>query len=149
MTAAQPAPLSGACLCGAVTLSARAGASELHACHCSMCRKWTGSAFVEFDVHAEDLVVAGPVRRFASSNWAERAFCDRCGSTLWYRLTTSGHESYAVAAGLFDNAGGFPLTREIFIDRKPEGYAFAGDHPRQTEQEFLAAIAAANQGETP
>jgi hypothetical protein len=33
---------------------------------------------------------------------------------------------------------------EIFVDNKPAGYAFAGDHPRLTEAEFLAQFSGAN-----
>ena len=36
---------------------------------------------------------------------------------------------------------GFKLIREIFIDRKPEGYAFAGDHPRWTAEETFKRLA--------
>jgi hypothetical protein len=31
---------------------------------------------------------------------------------------------------------------EIFIDMKPEAYAFAGNHSRETEHEFLKRIGA-------
>ncbi len=42
--------------------------------------------------------------------------------------------------GLFDDQSGFTLTDEIYIDNKPPSYDFVGDHPRLTEQEFLAAM---------
>lgn len=139
--------LRGSCLCGAVVVLARPMRPELHACHCEMCRKWTGSALVETDVAPEALAVTGPVKTYVSSDWAERAWCDHCGSTLWFKLTLPGREHFAVSAGLFDNAAGFPLTKEIYVDRKPDGYAFAGDHLRQTKQEFEAAFAS-NRGVT-
>jgi hypothetical protein len=34
----------------------------------------------------------------------------------------------------------FRITGEIFIDRKPPGYDFAGDHPRLTEAETMVMI---------
>ncbi len=45
-------------------------------------------------------------------------------------------------AGVFDDAEAFSLAGEIYIDSKPAGYGFVGDHPRLTEQEFLESIGA-------
>ena len=140
--------LEGRCMCGAVTLRVVPARDDLHACHCEMCRRWTGSALVEIGVNDDGLEVAGPVRTIASSDWAERAWCDACGSCLWYRVTLPGKEHYAVSAGLFDNAGGFALSKEIYIDCKPEGYAFAGERTRLTKRDVEAAWSAAVAGET-
>lgn len=133
--------LSGQCMCGAVSLTAEPDVAELHACHCEMCRRWTGSAFVEVDVKPAGLRVDGPVKRFASSSWAERAWCDSCGSTLWYKVTLPGHERYSVSAGLFDNAGGLHLAKEIYIDSKPDGYAYSGERQVKTKAEMEALFA--------
>ena len=37
------APLSGVCVCGAVTVTLVPALPELHACHCDTCRRWTGA----------------------------------------------------------------------------------------------------------
>lgn len=132
--------LTGRCLCGAVSVEARP-ATALDACHCRMCQHWTGSAFVAFEVEGGTFAATGPARTFTSSDWAERAWCDECGSALWYRVTLPGHERHAVAAGLFENAGGLELEEEIFIDVKPHGYAFAGTHETKTEAEMQAIFA--------
>jgi hypothetical protein len=140
-------PISGHCLCGAVTVTMVPAKAEVHACHCGQCRRWTGAAFLEIDAAPGTLKADGPVKSFASSDWAERAHCGTCGSPLWYHLTTPGTDFHAVSAGLFDNAAGFPLTKEIYVDRKPEGFAFAGDHVRMTEAEFVAQLGASAEGE--
>ncbi|MFD2738330.1 GFA family protein [Sulfitobacter aestuarii] len=134
---------NGKCLCGAVKveINLREDNAELHACHCGMCRSWSGSALIGMAVKPDDIRIEGPVRSRASSDWAARDWCDTCGSTLWYRLTVPGHEFYHVSAGLFDNAADLPLTKEIFIDRKPSGYAFAGDHELKTQAEMEAIFA--------
>lgn len=141
-------PLQGHCMCGAVQVTAVPNKPELHVCDCEMCRRWTGMAFVEMDVRPDDLTATGPVRSFASSDWAERAWCDQCGSTLWYKLKVPGHEMFAVAAGLFENAGGFTLTKEIYSDCLPDGFAFAGNHKRLSKQETEALYASLGEGET-
>ena len=101
-------------------------------------------------VEAESLEASGPVKTFTSSDWAERAFCEDCGSPLWYRLT-NGHDDtmqMQLSAGLFDGAGGFDLKLEVFIDRKPEGYEFEGSRRQMTEAEGGLTITPAIRGST-
>ena len=43
-----------------------------------------------------------------------------------------------VAAGLFDNAGGMTLVGELYVDKRPSGYAFAGDLHGMTKAEVEA-----------
>jgi hypothetical protein len=47
---------------------------------------------------------------------------------------------YIMNIGSFDDQTPFTLGGEIYVDAKPTGYAFAGDHPRETEAEFLKRI---------
>ena len=35
---------TGKCLCGAVGFEAQGVQTEIHVCHCSMCRRWNGGA---------------------------------------------------------------------------------------------------------
>jgi hypothetical protein len=130
--------MTGRCLCGVVTFSAKHVEHEHHACHCSMCRRWSGGAFL--GAACDDVTFAGTehLRRFASSEWAERGFCGTCGTTLFYFLKPT--QTYTMSVGAFDDQTPFRLTREIFIDRKPPGYAFVGDHERWTEAETFARL---------
>jgi hypothetical protein len=77
------------------------------------------------------------IARYDSSEWAERGFCRQCGSNLFYHL--KGTERYIMWVGSFDDQTPFKLDGEIFIDEKPDAYAFAGDHPRLTGAEFMAS----------
>ena len=87
-----------------------------------------------------DMQIEGPVRTRATSDWAERAWCDSCGSSLFYRVTAEGpYKGVAhVATGLFEDAGGLPLTNELYVDRRPSGYAFAGELGGMTKAEVEA-----------
>lgn len=127
---------TGHCLCGAVRFEAEGVETEFHACHCGMCRRWSGGAPF-FGTAAKKVTFSGDeLGRFASSDWAERGFCKRCGTTLFYFLKpTSG---YTLSVGAFDDPSPYKLSQEIFIDHKPDGYAIAGEHPRLTEREILA-----------
>lgn len=131
---------SGRCLCGAVTFTAEQVEHHNHACHCGMCRRWSGGAGF-LGAACTGVTFAGEpdqLGRYASSNWAERGFCRRCGTTLFYFLNPT--RSYTMSVGAFDDQSPFRLTREIFIDKKPPGYAFAGDHERWTEEETFARL---------
>lgn len=114
----------GGCLCGAVRVTVPAMSGSVGACHCSMCRKWGGGPFLAIecgtDVHfagEEDIVL------YQSSGWAERGFCGRCGTHLFYRLKQDGQ--YALPAGLLDDLEGLVLDHQIFVDEKPPLYEFA------------------------
>ena len=45
-----------------------------------------------------------------------------------------------LCVGTFDDESPFELAGEIYVDEKPPGYDFAGDHPRQTGAEFMASL---------
>lgn len=128
--------IHGRCLCGAVTVSARKAGDTLRACHCGMCRAWTSSLFMSVPTEPGSVIVKGPVKVFRSSDWAQRAFCDVCGSALWYETVHDNHRN--LAAGLFENAAGTTLAMEFYDDLRPSGYAMAGDHTRLTEAETIA-----------
>jgi hypothetical protein len=129
---------SGRCLCGAVRFSAETVETHFHVCHCGMCRRWSGAP--GFAAAAEGVRFEGEenIVRYLSSDWAERGFCKRCGTGLFYFLIPTGQ--YSMQVGVFDEPTDFTLTEEIFIDHKPAGYAFAGDLPKKTEAEVLAAF---------
>lgn len=131
------ASATGRCLCGAVTFEAEGIETSFHACHCGMCRRWSGGAPF-FGAMAKSVRFGGEssLGRYVSSEWAERGFCKACGTTLFYFLKPAS--LYTLSIGAFDDAASFRLEREIFIDHKPSGYALAGDHPRLTEREVLA-----------
>lgn len=134
--------MHGRCMCGAVAFEAEVETSESHACHCAMCRRWTGSAMIAVTVPDGGVRFEGAehVRTIRSSDWAERAWCDRCGSGLYYRITLEGpmKGTYEFCLGLFDDASDLPLTGEIYIDRKPSSFAYAGEHATMTEAEVEA-----------
>jgi len=130
---------TGRCLCGAVRYRAAGVETQHHACHCESCRRWGSAPF--FAVFAATVSFEGQedIRRYPSSDWAERGFCKRCGSNLFYYLKPA--DAYHLAAGTFDDQSELRLATEYFIDYKPEGYALAGDLERLTEAEVIARYA--------
>ncbi len=131
---------TGRCLCGAVRFTVTEPVTSVGACHCAMCRRWTGGPLLA--LHCE-----GPVAfegeehivRYRSSEWAERGFCGICGSNLFYKIVES--ELHIMAAGLLDDQSDLTLDSQIFIDEKPGFYDFANQTSTMTGAEVFAKFA--------
>ncbi len=120
----------GQCMCGAVGFVARDVPDTFGACHCEMCRRWTGSALLGVSVPTGNVTWDGSehISLLKSSSWAERAFCNTCGTGLYFRVTLEGDYSGQIELpiGLFDDASGMTMSNEIYIDHKPDSFAYAG-----------------------
>lgn len=73
---------------------------------------------------------------FNSSEWAERGFCKKCGSHLFYRLKESNQ--YIIPVGLFDDDKMFVFDHQVFIEEKPSFYCFANKTNDMTGAELFA-----------
>ena len=130
--------VSGQCLCGAVAYTARAW-PMVHVCHCGMCRRWSGGPAMA--LRAESVAFTTGEEQLSgydSSDWARHVFCKTCGSNLFYQLRESG--DYALWVGALTDAAELHLHGEIFIDDKPNFYAFLGEHERVTGAEFIKRV---------
>ena len=129
--------MKGRCLCGSIEVVA-ADRHEVGLCHCTMCRRWTGGPM--FAIHGgKDVQFSGDTpAAYRSSEWAERGFCPRCGTHLFYRLVQNGE--YALPVGLFQDVP-FTLVEEIFIDEKPAFYDFANQTRKKTGQQVFEEVA--------
>jgi hypothetical protein len=127
---------AGRCLCGGVRFRAGLTSFSFGACHCDMCRRWVGSALLAISVPTDNIHWDGHanIARFQSSSWAERANCKVCGTALFYRVTSDGPGAgdTELPIGLFDSADGLTFDSEIYIDLKPDSFAYAGDRKRMT-----------------
>lgn len=110
--------ITGGCLCGEVAFTVTGPFDAFHWCHCSRCRKDTGSAhaanlFTRPDaltwVRGEDLV-----KRFdlPSAKRFSRAFCTQCGSPAPYLNRTATH--LIVPAGTLDGDPGVVPQDNIY-----------------------------------
>ena len=134
--------LKGHCLCGSVRVSVKSAKKSVGACHCGMCRRWTGGPFLAVDCGTEvTLEGEDHVSVFDSSAWAQRGFCSRCGSHLFYRIKQN--QQYHMPAGLFEHEDRdqFVLDHQVFIDEKPAYYSFANETKDMTGAEIFAMYA--------
>ena len=78
---------TGSCMCGSVAYRFQGAHIWCSYCHCDSCRKASGAAltvFVGFEDERIELLKGEP-RIYKSSAGIERAFCQACGTSLWYR----------------------------------------------------------------
>lgn len=126
-------------MCGAVTYTAEVH-GQISACHCGMCRRWGSGPYLAIGADRVEWSGADDITTFTSSAWAERGFCAKCGSNLFYRITAEGKMQgfTSLAFGTLDDPSGVELTREWFIDKKPDAYTLAGERETITEAEVMA-----------
>lgn len=101
-----------------------------------------------FAVHAEgqpQITGEEAITRYASSEFAERGFCSRCGSNLFYHLKSgqfSAEGEYMLAAGMLELPDNVVFDNEIYTDTQPGWYRFAdpASRKRMTEKEFLQSL---------
>jgi hypothetical protein len=122
----------GSCLCGGVRYEINGRLTPLQLCHCSLCRKASGSAFnaglaakrTAFRwVSGEDLI-----QRFATPSGYERTFCRVCGSPV---PRDDEEEVYtSLPAGTLDDDPGSRPLRHIFVGSKAPWFQITDDLPR-------------------
>lgn len=112
----------GACLCRALRFSLALPTKWVAHCHCTMCQRAHGAAFVTwagFDAEALQLADgAEPLLQwYRSSPEAERSFCRQCGSSLFFRSDKWPGEVHVARANLEDA-----------LDRMPQAHVFYDAH---------------------
>ncbi|HEY7672877.1 MAG TPA: GFA family protein [Gammaproteobacteria bacterium] len=112
---------SGQCLCGAVSFSIAFPSKWVAHCHCTLCQRAHGAAFVTWvSVDESRMTVRDPDQRLAwhaSSADAKRGFCARCGSHLFFRSPRWPGE-WHIARANFTTP----------VDREPQVHAFYDTH---------------------
>jgi len=76
---------------------------------------------------------------YDSSEWAERGFCRKCGTHLFYRLKEG--QQHMVPVGLFEDDADLVFESQVFIDSKPGFYEFTNKTQDMTGAELFAKYA--------
>lgn len=78
---------TGKCLCGSIRFSFNAKPVWPHYCCCDDCQRWSGAPAVAWvDFPQSSFGIQDPnklLKRYRSSPTSERAFCSKCGSSLF------------------------------------------------------------------
>ena len=130
----HPRVLEGSCLCGAVKYTVLDEFEYALNCHCSQCRRATGSAFKPFGGIARNKValVAGEdnLLLFGGDD-AHDVHCRTCGSLLYSVLNHSAkaHVTY----GTLIDAPSLAPTAHIFVRSKAPWHVLNDDLPQHDE----------------
>lgn len=123
----------GGCLCGSVRYHVDGPLRDVVFCHCSQCRRQTGSFYAATAAAASDVVIdrAGALKWYASSAFARRGFCGDCGSALFWKPEDGDY--IAILAGSLDDAADLRPAFHICVAGRATFYDIADglpQHPR-------------------
>jgi hypothetical protein len=123
--------LRGSCLCGGVTYEVVDAFEYAMHCHCSQCRRSTGSAFKSLaGINASQFALAegdGELLRYGDEHGYD-AHCRSCGSLL-YSLVREGQYVH-VAMGTLINEPSIRPTMHIFVGSKAPWFEITDPLPQ-------------------
>ena len=123
--------IEGACFCRAVSFTAPTPSLWVAHCHCSMCRRAHGAPVVTWVGLRADAVAiddgAGSLRWHESSDGAERGFCSRCGSALFFRSERWPGELHIALANLDGEADRAPMAHVYWDTHVPWAHVDPAD----------------------
>lgn len=112
---------SGKCLCGSVAFTVQFPSKWIAHCHCTMCQRAHGAAFVTWvSVDPTQVTLSDRENKlywYASSPEAERGFCLHCGSSLFFRSSKWPGELHIARANFIES-----------LDREPQAHAYYDTH---------------------
>ncbi|WP_159737226.1 GFA family protein [Vibrio atypicus] len=128
----------GSCLCGSIQFSLDGAVTDIIHCHCSLCRKASGSAYATNGfINAVDLKLddeKGTLTFYESSEGKRKYFCSECGTPI-YSSNAQSPTRYRLRLGVLDSD---ILERPIshnFVTSKANWEEFDADLPHYEKHE--------------
>ena len=126
----------GECLCGTVKFEVTLPTKWCAHCHCTLCRRSHGAAFVTwFGVETDQFkFIQGEEKLtwYHSSQESKRGFCTNCGSHILFRSTKWPGETHLTLSNMID-----PIDRQpqvhVFFDTHVGWLEFNDDLPRYND----------------
>ena len=115
--------VEGGCRCGAVRYRLAVTAMpKAYACHCLDCQTWSGSAFAQQLLVAENVIeTSGPVVEYSftspSVSTSRQRICGTCHTRI-YNTNDARPGAAVVRAGTLDNSDTLETPLHIWIKRK-------------------------------
>lgn len=106
-------------------------------CHCSMCRKFHGSAFSTYGeakkdqfrwITGEDLLVS-----YVAGNKTSRQFCKKCGSSLTFKAASGQEDCIEFSLGTLDSEIDLRPDAHIYVGSKANWVEFCDELPQHWE----------------
>ena len=122
---------TGGCLCGAVTFVVTGSPVVVAQCHCTACRRLSGTGHtVGAMVRAVDVTINGALCTFEYvsdvGSQVTRAFCPQCGSPI-YGQNSRAPEHLTLPLGALNDAADLSVEVVIFARDRPHWDALGSD----------------------
>ncbi len=124
--------MQGKCLCGVIEFELSGDIPNLYQCHCSLCRKVTGSsANAAFRIAADQFAWKSDtdqVRKYVTETGFKSHFCGNCGSPL--PNLTADDSAYWVPVGLLEAADRLKVVAHLYVTSRAswDEISEAGEH---------------------
>jgi len=123
--------MKGSCLCGACVFELKGRISAVGKCHCTRCRKasGTGSNAVHWARPENVVWLSGAelVKEFRKKKYGA-AFCTECGSPV--PMMDPERTKWFVPAGVLDGDPGVGVRGHIWVSSKPSWEVIGDDAPQ-------------------
>ena len=112
--------LKGSCLCGNLIFMISPQTNEIYQCHCSKCRKLSGSSSnANLVVNQDEFEWIKPpssLKKYLMEDGWESVFCENCGSISPQEVIEQ--RIVYVPAGLLENHESLKVTKHIYVGSK-------------------------------
>ena len=126
----------GGCLCGKVRYQIWSPPLTVGFCHCRHCQLALGAplnAFAVFEKQNVTFTGEAPAT-FESSQLSRRAFCPKCGTSIYTDVRNTGY--YSIRVGTLDNPADFPPQLHFGVESQIPWVEIHDDLPRiRTDQD--------------
>lgn len=112
--------MQGKCLCGEVEFAVSGDLPNIYQCHCSLCRKATGSisnsALIVSSEHFQWVRGHERITSYVKETGYRTDFCSKCGSPLPNPIKDG--TQYWVPAGLLDDKAAIEIAAHLHVGSK-------------------------------
>lgn len=120
------------CFCGTFEITVDGGFGDVRYCHCSQCRRKSGTAFTaNARVKRSQFAIDGPrekMTEFEHKPGLFNAFCAVCGSPLFAR-SESDPDDIRVRLGGFEGDIDVKITGHVWVSSKAPWYSIQDNLP--------------------
>ncbi len=121
--------ITGQCLCGEVAFTVAGKLPALYQCHCSLCRKVSGSSsnsatFISKQ-HFKWVRGQRSITKYRKASGFQSHFCKHCGCVLPNLL--GNDQAVWVPVGLLENSDELKVAAHLYVDSKAKWHAIGGE----------------------
>jgi len=134
--------MRGACLCGEVEFSVSGLLPDIYQCHCSLCRRVTGStanaAMIVPDKNFKWERGQEKITSYVKESGYRSDFCSKCGSPVPNPL--QGRNEYWIPVGLFEDHVGLEVGAHLYVGSKASWESISSDGVQYQETPGLERL---------